>query len=143
MARPRGAGVESTRTTRHPRRGVFPVPRVPLTSGHEQLSDKTSSSVTCSEDCFPSLVKNPFHVRLTQIARSLVFITKHKWINIKRLYKILTSTKYKALFLYLSDIEYTKQVFFQNIFIGKGLKTILIIHIWSQFCLKKIVGKCT
>ena len=37
-------------------------------------------------------------------------------------------------FLYLSETEYTKQVFFQNIFIGKGLKMILIIHIWSQFC---------
>lgn len=74
---------------------------------------------------------------------SLVFSFKHKWVNIKVLYKILTSTKYKALSLSFRNWIYKASFFFQNIFIGKGLKTILIIHIWSQFCLKKIVGKCT
>lgn len=46
---------------------------------------------------------------------SLVFSIKHKWVNIKVLYKILTSTKYKALSLSFRNWIY-KASFFSKIF---------------------------
>lgn len=117
-----------------------------LGSWYEQLSDKTFIfNIVLRRMLFfcRSLIKNPLHVQSKETAWFISFqhwteVGQHKWFYTK--YWLQQNTKH---FLYLSETEYTKQVFFQNIFIGKGLKTILIIHIWSQFCLKKIVGKCT
>lgn len=114
-----------------------------LGSWYEQLSDKTFIFNIVLRTAFPLQTSSKKSLPCsTDSMFILVFSTKHKWVNINvyTKYWLQQNTKH---FLYLSETEYTQQVFFQNIFIGKGLKTILIIHIWSQFCLKKIVGKCT